>query len=105
MLIALGNLLTTMVIINVLRIGPEGMEAIEFSTLENAIKFFGNADLGNVYQHNGIISGFAGEELSIIGKESLTNTQQFTPHSMYIFYRKLQTLYLFFLSSHHDLHH
>lgn len=70
MLIALGNLLTTMVIINVLRIGPEGMEAIEFSTLENAIKFFGNADLGNVYQHNGIISGFAGEELSIIGKES-----------------------------------
>ena len=56
LLIAAGNLVTTLVIMNVLRIGPEGMEAIEFQPLDNVIKFFGNADLGHVYQHNGVIS-------------------------------------------------
>ena len=70
LIIAVGNLITTMVIINVLRIGPEGMEAIEFAPLEKAIKFFGNADLGHVYQHNGVISGFAGEDLEIIGDDA-----------------------------------
>ena len=67
LLIAVGNLLTTVVIINVLRIGPQGMEAIEFAPLENAIKFFGAADLDKIYQHNGVISGFAGEDLEITG--------------------------------------
>ena len=75
LLIALGNLITTLVIINVLRIGPQGMEAIEFSPLESVIKFFGNADLGNVYQHNGVISGFSGEDLSILGQDASVTIQ------------------------------
>ena len=70
LLIAVGNLITTLVIINVLRIGPEGMEALEFSPLDKALKLFGNADLGHLYQHNGVISGFAGEDLSIVGQDA-----------------------------------
>ena len=75
LLIALGNLITTLVIINVLRIGPQGMEAIEFSPMESVIKFFGAADLGNVYQHNGVISGFSGEDLSVVGQDASVTIQ------------------------------
>ena len=75
LLIAAGNLVTTAVIISVLRIGPQGMEAIEFLPLESAVKLFGNADLGNVYQHNGVISGFAGEDLSIVGQDASITIQ------------------------------
>ena len=74
-LIALGNLITTIVIINVLRIGPEGMEAIEFSPSENVLKFFGNADFGNIYKHDGIISGYSGEDLAIVGLDSSVTIQ------------------------------
>jgi len=75
LLIALGNLITTLVIINVLRIGPEGMEAIEFSPSENIIKFFGNADFGNIYKHDGIISGYSGEDLALVGEDSSVRLQ------------------------------
>lgn len=75
LLIALGNLITTLVIINVLRIGPEGMEAIEFSPSENIIKFFGNADFGNIYKHDGIISGYSGEDLALVGQDSSVTLQ------------------------------
>ena len=75
LLIAVGNLVTTMVIINVLKIGPQGMEAIEFLPLESAIKLFGNADLGNVYQHSGVISGFAEEDLAIVGQDASVTIQ------------------------------
>jgi len=75
LLIALGNLITTIVIINVLRIGPEGMEAIEFSPNENILKFFGNADFGNIYKHDGIISGYSGEDLAIVGQDSSVTIQ------------------------------
>ena len=75
LLIAAGNLVTTAVIISVLRIGPQGMEAIEFLPLESAVKLFGNADLGNVYQHNGVISGFAGEDLSLVGEDASITIQ------------------------------
>ena len=75
LLIALGNLITTIVILNVLRIGPEGMEAIEFSPTDNILKFFGNADFGNIYKHDGIISGFSGEDLAIVGQDSSVTLQ------------------------------
>ena len=44
----------------------------------------------------------------IIGEESLTSSHirnNFNHTHFAFFDRKLQTLYLFFLSSHHDLHH
>ena len=75
LLIAAGNLVTTAVIIRVLRIGPQGMEAIEFLPLESAIKLFGSADLGNVYQHSGVISGFAEEDLAIVGQDASVTIQ------------------------------
>lgn len=67
-ILAIGNLMTTAIIISVLRVGTEGMEAIEF--LPDAIKLFGNADLGEVYKHDGKISSFAGENLQISGEDS-----------------------------------
>ena len=46
------------------------MEAIEFLPGNDAIKLFGNADLGEVYKHDGIISSFAGENLDISGEDA-----------------------------------
>lgn len=69
-ILALGNLMTTAIIINVLRIGAVGMEAIEFLPGDEAIKLFGNADLGEVYKHDGIISSFAGENLQVSGEDA-----------------------------------
>lgn len=69
-ILAIGNLMTTAIIINVLRINAGGMEAIEFLPGNDAIKLFGNADLGEVYKHDGIISSFAGENLDISGEDA-----------------------------------
>lgn len=69
-ILAIGNLMTTAIIINVLRINAGGMEAIEFLPGNDAIKLFGNADLGEVYKHDGIISSFAGENLDISGEDT-----------------------------------
>ena len=46
------------------------MEAIEFSPNEKILTFFGNADFGNIYKHDGIISGYSGEDLAIVGQDS-----------------------------------
>ena len=51
------------------------MEAIEFSPSENIIKFFGNADFGNIYKHDGIISGYSGEDLALVGQDSSVTLQ------------------------------
>ena len=56
---------------NVGRIGPEGMESIEFLPGENLIKFFGDVDLGDVYKEDGLITGFAGEPLELAGEEEV----------------------------------
>jgi len=69
-ILAVGNLMTTAIIINVLRVGIEGMEAIEFLPGEDSIKLFGNADLGEVYKHDGIISSFAGENLQVSAEDA-----------------------------------
>jgi len=69
-ILAVGNLITTAVIINVLRINAGGMEAIEFLPGNDGVKFFGNADLGEVYKHDGIISSFAKENLEVLGEDA-----------------------------------
>jgi len=69
-ILAVGNLMTTAIIINVLRINAGGMEAIEFMPGNDAIKLFGNADLGEVYKHDGIISSFAKENLEVSGEDA-----------------------------------
>ncbi|XP_018902100.1 beta-sarcoglycan [Bemisia tabaci] len=55
--LVLGNLTLTLLIIKVLRIGY-GMESIESNTLENLLKFYGDADLGELYKPDGKLSGF-----------------------------------------------
>jgi len=69
-ILAVGNLITTAVIINVLRINGEGMEAIEFLPGGDAVRFFGDTDLGEVYKHDGIISGFAKENLEVSAEDA-----------------------------------
>jgi len=66
-LLAVGNLVTTLIVVHVLRVGPVGMEAIDFLPENLGIRLFGAADLGRVHKLDGIISSFAGESLNIRG--------------------------------------
>ena len=84
-LLAIGNLITTLIVVHVLRfvqkpifnyisikklflrVGPVGMEAIDFLPENLGIRLFGAADLGRVHKLDGIISSFAGESLNIRG--------------------------------------
>ena len=67
-LLAVGNLITTLVIVHVLRLGPAGLEAIELLPAGLGIRLFGAADLGEVHKLDGVISGFAGESLVVTGE-------------------------------------
>lgn len=68
-LLAIGNLVLTMTILGVLRLG-QGMESLELVPEEYAIKFFGNADLDHVYKRDGLIEGFENEPIDIMSQNS-----------------------------------
>jgi len=69
-ILAVGNLVTTAVIISVLRINLGGMEAIEFLPGGDGVQFFGDADLGEIHKHDGVISSYAKENLELSGKDA-----------------------------------
>lgn len=65
-ILAVGNLILTMTIIGVLRLG-KGMEHLELVPEAESIKFFGIADLDRVYKKDGIIEGFTDVPVTITG--------------------------------------
>lgn len=70
LLLALSNLALTFFAMGVLRLGA-GMESIEFITGNNPmLKLFGLADLGLMQQHDGVLSTYANEPLTITGDNS-----------------------------------
>ncbi|XP_066150375.1 beta-sarcoglycan isoform X1 [Euwallacea fornicatus] len=66
---AVGNLLLTMTILGVLRIG-NGMQSIELLPEHKVIKFFGDVDLGRIFKQNGVMEGFKGENLEVTAENS-----------------------------------
>ena len=44
------------------------MESLELLPNHNMIKFHGEADLGNIVKEDGVISGFSGEDLQLVGR-------------------------------------
>ena len=58
-----------------IRVGPVGMEAIDFLPDNLGLRLFGSADLGRVHKLDGIISGFAGESLDIQGNGAKVEVQ------------------------------
>lgn len=63
-ILAIGNLILTLTMVGVLRIG-NGMQSVEFLPGDNAIKLFGNVDLGRIFKQNGIMKGFEEENMDI----------------------------------------
>ena len=59
----------------IIRVGPVGMEAIDFLPDNLGLRLFGSADLGRVHKLDGIISGFAGESLDIQGNGAKVEVQ------------------------------
>jgi beta-sarcoglycan len=68
-ILAVGNLLLTITILGVLRLG-QGMESIELVPEEYAVKFFGDTDLGHMYKRDGRIEGFKDQPVEISADES-----------------------------------
>ncbi|XP_060524266.1 beta-sarcoglycan [Cylas formicarius] len=68
-ILAVGNLILTMTIFGVLRLG-QGMQSIEILPNEKAIKFFGDIDLDHIYKHDGRIEGFDGESVEITAEDA-----------------------------------
>lgn len=66
-LLAVGNLLLTMTILGVLRLG-QGMESLELVPEYYAVKFFGHTDLDHIYKRDGLIEGFEDEPIEILGQ-------------------------------------
>lgn len=64
LLLAVGNLILTLTILGVLRLG-EGMQSVELVPDEDVIKFYGNIDFDNIYKRDGIIEGFLDEPVDI----------------------------------------
>ena len=60
---------------DIIRVGPVGMEAIDFLPDNLGLRLFGSADLGRVHKLDGIISGFAGESLDIQGNGAKVEVQ------------------------------
>jgi len=71
-ILAIGNLILTLVILGVLRLG-QGMQSLELLSEENLIKFYGTADLGVIYQKTGHIDGFSDIPLEITGEGASVN--------------------------------
>ncbi|XP_066942092.1 beta-sarcoglycan [Macrobrachium rosenbergii] len=69
LILASGNLLLTFFAMGVLRLGY-GMESLEFLPESSATKFYGRADLGNVYKKDGLIYSYTDVPFSIQGDNS-----------------------------------
>lgn len=69
LLLAFGNLILTLTILGVLRLG-HGMNSLELVPEASAIKFFGNTDLGHVYKVDGKINGFLDDPVEINSEEN-----------------------------------
>lgn len=65
-IMTIGNLILTMTIIGVLRLG-KGMEFMEMVPEAETIKFFGDTDFDRLYKKDGIIEGFADVPMNITG--------------------------------------
>ncbi|KAF5286818.1 hypothetical protein FQA39_LY00351 [Lamprigera yunnana] len=64
-ILAFGNLILTVVILGVLRLG-QGMQSLELISKEDVLKFMGETDLGNIYKRDGKIEGFSNIPVEII---------------------------------------
>lgn len=62
--LAVGNLILTMVILGVLRMG-RGMQSLEHISEDAAIKFYGNTDLGDIYKRDGKLESYADVPMEI----------------------------------------
>ncbi|XP_068226245.1 beta-sarcoglycan isoform X2 [Palaemon carinicauda] len=69
LILASGNLLLTFFAMGVLRLG-HGMESLEFLPESSATKFYGRADLGNVYKKDGLLYSYTDAPFSIQGDDS-----------------------------------
>ncbi|XP_045463114.1 uncharacterized protein LOC123672847 [Harmonia axyridis] len=67
--LAIGNLCLTFIILNVLRMGGS-MESIEFIQKQDALKFFGDTDLGHLYKRNGKLEGFKDVPIELSSQDS-----------------------------------
>lgn len=67
--LAFGNLILTLTILGVLRLG-HGMSSLELVPEAQAVKFFGNTDLGHVYKVDGKLSGYSDVPVEINGDEN-----------------------------------
>ncbi|BES99467.1 Sarcoglycan complex subunit protein [Nesidiocoris tenuis] len=65
-LLAWANMILTVAIFSVLRLG-QGMESLELLPDQGVVKFFGDADLGNIYKPNGKIEGVRGYSTQLRG--------------------------------------
>lgn len=65
-ILAVGNLILTMTIIGVLRLG-KGMEHLELVPEADTIKFFGITDLDRICKKDGILEGFSDVPVTITG--------------------------------------
>lgn len=63
-ILAVGNLVLTVTILGVLRLG-QGMQSMELISEQSAVKFYGNADLGYLYKRDGRIESFANAPMKI----------------------------------------
>ncbi|XP_064481476.1 beta-sarcoglycan-like [Ornithodoros turicata] len=66
-IVSLANLAVTVLLLGVLRIGY-GMESLEFLPGQHVLRFLNNADLGTVIPHQGVVSGFQGQDLRVTGE-------------------------------------
>lgn len=65
-ILTVGNLILTMSIIGVLRLG-KGMEHLELVPEAESIKFFGITDLDRVYMQDGQLEGFSDVPMTVTG--------------------------------------
>lgn len=63
-ILAVGNLVLTITILGVLRLG-QGMQSLELISEQSAVKFYGNADLGHIYKRDGRLESFADSPVEI----------------------------------------
>ncbi|XP_018324889.1 beta-sarcoglycan [Agrilus planipennis] len=64
--LAMGNFILTLSILGVLRLG-QGMQSLELVPDESTVKFFGDADLDQLYKRDGRLEGFKDSPIEISG--------------------------------------
>lgn len=75
-IMTIGNLILTMTIIGVLRLG-KGMEFMEMVPEAETIKFFGVTDFDRLIKKDGVIEGFADAPMNITGSFSSRKKNRF----------------------------